>query len=80
MKANVLVKSSSPVRGLLCDFGISISEEDIYQQFITSNMVTNIRWCAYELLYHEHINGIPVTTIWTDIYALGCVVLEVRTV
>ena len=72
MQDNVLISSTEPIRAMLCDFGIS-KYEGMDKKYMTDRMRTHNRWLAFEIA----CNG-SLTSIEGDIYALGCLILEVR--
>jgi serine/threonine protein kinase len=64
----------------LCDFGLSriIKSEAGPSGFTTSNFAGSIRYMSPELLNSEEEEALPLVTAASDVYALGCVGLEVR--
>ncbi|KAG8839019.1 hypothetical protein FRC18_001389 [Serendipita sp. 400] len=77
---NVLIADNGDA--CLCDFGLARvmqTEIGIPSGFTTSNFAGSIRYMAPELLNGEDEDSIPLVNTATDIYALGCVGLEMMT-
>jgi serine/threonine protein kinase len=64
--------------GQICDFGLArLIQEDATTGLTTTTPHTGtIRYLAYELV-HNVVNLCPLPTPATDIYALGCIGIEV---
>lgn len=69
-QANVLIDDGG--NALICDFGLSIALDGLKTGFTSSTMGGSVRFLAPELL----VSSTP--TVATDIYAFGCVCVEVR--
>jgi tRNA A-37 threonylcarbamoyl transferase component Bud32 len=77
--ANVLISDNGDA--CLCDFGLArvIYTSSGSSGFTTSNFAGSVRYMAPELLdSEEDEEDLPVVTVETDIYALGCIGAEVR--
>lgn len=79
-QANVLIylhHNGGQPEALLNDFGVSDVVSNDVDDLHTANQVTNVRWLAPELCGTPGDRFVRVTKEG-DIYALGCVYLEVR--
>jgi len=72
---NVLVDKDGV--GQLCDFGLTRFMEDGLESGLTTTTAHTgtTRYLAYELV--EYDDDKPIPTMATDVYALGCLGLEV---
>ena len=63
----------------LCDFGLArvIQNSGGPSGFTTSNFAGSVRYMAPELLNPDDEETVPLVDAASDIYALGCVGLEV---
>ncbi|KIM23527.1 hypothetical protein M408DRAFT_252923 [Serendipita vermifera MAFF 305830] len=76
---NVLIADNGDA--CLCDFGLSrlIKTETGASGFTTSNFAGSIRYMSPELLNSEDEEALPLVTTASDVYALGCVGLQIVT-
>ncbi|KZS95809.1 kinase-like protein [Sistotremastrum niveocremeum HHB9708] len=74
--ANVLVNDAE--EACLTDFGLSkIDEVASSSTFSTSSFSATVRWMAREMAEAVSDDVFFLPTVWTDIWAYGCVILEI---
>jgi serine/threonine protein kinase len=59
---------------MICDFGLTKFLGDEHETMTMSDFAGTVRYIAYELVKPE---GSVISTKESDMYALGCVALEV---
>ncbi|CCA66459.1 hypothetical protein PIIN_00145 [Serendipita indica DSM 11827] len=76
---NILISDRNDA--CLCDFGLArvIQSDGGPSGFTTSNFAGSVRYMAPELLNPEDEETVPLVDAASDIYALGCVGLELMT-
>ncbi|KZT36624.1 kinase-like protein [Sistotremastrum suecicum HHB10207 ss-3] len=76
--ANILVNDAE--EACLTDFGLSkIDEVASSSTFSTSSFSATVRWMAREMAEAVSDDVFFLPTVWTDIWAYGCVILEIIT-
>ncbi|KDQ52271.1 hypothetical protein JAAARDRAFT_703008, partial [Jaapia argillacea MUCL 33604] len=76
--ANILVDDRGHCR--LADFGLAVFDEATKGAYTTRNEAGSTRWMAPELLFPEKFGMVGTRrTCATDIYAYGCVCIELHT-
>jgi serine/threonine protein kinase len=77
LQTNVLVTDEG--KACLCDFGLSSLMLEFYDTtFCTSTIGGNARWAAPEIYHITVDNAVPSATSQSDVYSLGCIMLQVR--
>jgi serine/threonine protein kinase len=72
-QSNIMIDDQGTAR--TCDFGlVRILSDETHGKLATTTYTGTPRYLAYELVIVER----PIPTLASDIYALGCVALDVR--